>query len=296
MLQPRGIIPPLITPFDANGRINYPVMGRLIDILLDKGVHGIFPLGTTGEFYAFDNDEYREVIRYVVQRVNGRVPVYAGANHITTRGVTELVKIAEDAGADAVSVLTPMFVTQTQNELFRYFETIAASASTPIILYNNRPKTNVHIEPATVARLAEIQNIIGVKDSTGDMTNTAEYIRLTRHIDNFNVLVGRDTLIFAGLCYGASGAIATCANVAPGLVVEIYEKFMAGDYKNALEAQFRLAPLRIATNMGTFPQVIKEALEILGIPVGKCLDPICELAPEQHEQLIKVLKSMDLPL
>ena len=294
MFQPRGIIPPLITPMDERGHINYRVMGRLIDMLLDKGVHGIFPLGTTGEFYAFDADTYREIIRYVVKHVDGRAPVYAGANHITTRGAVELVKLARDSGADAVSVLTPMFITQTQEELYLYYKTIAASTPAPIILYNNRPKTNVHIEPETVARLAEIENIVGVKDSTGDMTNTAEYIRLTRHIDNFSVLVGRDTLIYAGLCYGASGAIATCANVAPGLVVEIYDKFMSGDHKGALDAQFRLAPLRIASNMGTFPQVIKEALEILGIPVGKCLDPISVLAPAQHAKLVDVLKNMEL--
>ncbi|MCL2060096.1 MAG: dihydrodipicolinate synthase family protein [Oscillospiraceae bacterium] len=224
----------------------------------------------------------------------GGPPFRGGGSHITTRGAVGLVKLAGEAGADAVSVLTPMFISQTQNELYRFYEEVAASTSLPIILYNNRPKTNVHIEPATVARLAQIENIVGVKDSTGDMTNTADYIIQTRHIENFHVLMGRDTLIYAALCYGASGAIASCANVAPALTVEIYERFMAGDHKGALEAQFRLTPLRNATNMGTFPQVIKESLEILGISVGKCLDPIDVLAPEQHERLVQVLKAMEL--
>lgn len=159
-----------------------------------------------------------------------------------------------------------MFVSQTQDELYAYYKEIAESTSLPIILYNNKPKTNVTITPATVARLAEIDNIVAVKDSTGDMTNAAEYIRLTRDNDNFHVLMGRDTLIHAALCYGATGAIASCANVAP----------------------------RIACGMGTFPAVIKEGLVQEGIPVGKCLAPIGELTPEEKEKLHKVLVDMGL--
>ena len=134
---------------------------------------------------------------------------------------------------DAVSVLTPMFVSQTQDELYAYYKEIAESTSLPIILYNNKPKTNVTITPATVAKLAEIDNIVAVKDSTGDMTNAAEYIRLTRDNDNFHVLMGRDTLIHAALCYGATGAIASCANVAPRIAADIYDKFMEGDLKGS---------------------------------------------------------------
>ena len=145
--------------------------------------------------------------------------VYAGANHITTAGAVELAKIAEEVGVDALSVLTPMFVSQTQDELLAYYTTIANATSLPIIIYNNKPKTNVTVAPATVRKLAQIKNIVGVKDSTGDMTNTEEYIRLTRDLPDFRVLVGRDTLIYAGLCYGAAGAITSCANIAPDLAV-----------------------------------------------------------------------------
>ena len=132
-----------------------------------------------------------------------------------------------------------MFVSQTQDELYGYYKEIAESTTLPIILYNNKPKTNVTIEPATVAKLAEIDNIVAVKDSTGDMTNAAEYIRLTRDNDNFHVLMGRDTLIHAALCYGATGAIASCANVAPRITADIYDKFLAGDLKGSLDAQQR---------------------------------------------------------
>ncbi len=291
---PRGIIPPIITPLTDEGEVNYEVLRQMVNHLIDQGVHGLFPLGTTGEFYAFDNDTYRKILETVKDETAGRVPVYGGANHITTRGVIELIKICEEVGVDAVSVLTPMFVSQTQEELYDYFATIAASTTLPIILYNNKPKTNVTIEPATVAKLAKIDNIVAVKDSTGDMTNAAEYIRLTRDNDNFSVLMGRDTLIHAALCYGATGAIASCANVAPRIAADIYDKYVAGDVAGSLEAQFTLAPLRIACSMGTFPAVIKEGLVQQGIPVGKCLAPIAELKQEEKEKLHQVLVDMKL--
>lgn len=292
--KPYGVIPPIITPLDKEGKVNEVVLRKLVNHLIAQGVHGLFPLGTTGEFYAFNNDEVKYILEIVIDETAGRVPVYAGANHITTRGVIEIVKIAEQVGASAVSVLTPMFVSQTQTELYEYFKTIAASTNLPIIIYNNQPKTNVAVSPETVARLADIPNIVGIKDSTGDMTNTEEYIRLTRHKENFSVLLGRDTLIYAGLCYGAVGAISSCANVAPRIAADIYDKYQAGDLKGALEAQFQLAPLRIACNMGTFPAVIKEGLVMQGLDVGKCLEPIAEITKEEKEKLRAILKDMQL--
>ena len=192
-----------------------------------------------------------------------------------------------------MSVLTPMFISQTQDEVYGFYEAVAKSTDMPIIVYNNKPKTNVTVEPQTLARLAEIPNIIGVKDSTGDMTNTTEYIRLTRGM-NFYVLMGRDTLIYAGLCCGTAGAIATCANVAPRLTADIYDKFKAGDLSGSLEAQFMLAPLRIATNMATFPEVIKEAMEMQGIPVGKGIAPIARMSEEKREKLRQLLLELKL--
>ncbi len=294
MFKPYGIIPPIITPFTEDGRFNEPVFRKMVNHLIHEGVHGVFPLGTTGEFYAFSDEEVRYILEVCKDEVAGRVPVYAGANHITTRGAIRLVHIAEEVGVDAVSVLTPMFVSQTQDEVYAFYKSVAESTSLPVIVYNNKPKTNVTVTPETIAKLAEIPNIVGVKDSTGDFTNTEEYIRLTRGNDHFHVLLGRDTLIHAGLCYGAAGAIASCANVAPRIAADIYDKYMAGDIAGSLEAQFTLAPLRIACNMGTFPAVIKEGLVMQGFPVGKCLEPIAELTAAEKEKLHKVLSEMGL--
>ncbi len=302
--KPYGIIPPIITPFNEDGTINYESLAQMSVHLVEGGVHGLFPFGTTGEFYAVNDEEYVKALETVrdavkdLRTAQGKpIQLLAGCSHITTRGVIHLAKLVEQVGGyDAISVLTPMFVSQTDEELYTYYKTIAENTTMPVIMYNNKPKTNVGISPAVASRLAhEVENIIGVKDSTGDMTNCEEYLRLTMDVrDKFNVMMGRDTMIYAGLAYGCSGAVASCANVAPRVVADIYDKYVAGDLAGALEAQYTLAPLRIATGMGTFPEVIKEGLVLQGIPVGKCLDPIQELKPDQKEKLKKVLEEMGL--
>lgn len=292
---PKGIVVPIVTPVTKEGKFDEKAYRGLIDYLADNGIHGVFPFGTTGEFYAFDLGFYTNVLEVTKDAVAGRMDIYAGANDITTGGAAKIAKAVEKVGGiDALSVLTPMFVSQTQHEVYEYYREIAAETSLPIIMYNNKPKTNVTIEPATVAKLAQIDNIIGVKDSTGDMTNTEEYLRLTRGMDNFHVMMGRDTLIYAALCYGAKGAIASCANVAPRIAVDIYEKFMAGDHAGALDAQFKFSSLRISTNMGTFPVVLKEALKMIGHDCGDCVKPIQPLSDEQREKLRGVLAGMGL--
>ena len=291
---PRGIVVPIVTPVDEAGNLNEKAYRGLIDYLAENGIHGVFPFGTTGEFYAYDQGFYNELLAITKDAVAGRMQIYAGANHITTKGAVAIAKAVEKVGGiDALSVLTPMFVSQTQHEVYEYYREIASETSLPIIIYNNKPKTNVTVEPATVAKLAEIDNIVAAKDSTGDMTNSEEYIRLTRGME-FSVMMGRDTLILAGLHYGATGAIASCANVAPRIAVDIYEKFQAKDYEGALDAQFRLSALRIATNMGSFPVTLKEALKLIGHDCGDCVKPIQPLTDEQREKLRGVLAGMGL--
>ena len=292
---PKGIVVPIVTPVTADGQFNEAAYRDLIEYLASNGIHGVFPFGTTGEFYAFDLGFYTHILEVTKDAVRGRMDIYAGANDITTKGAANIAKAVEKVGGiDALSVLTPMFVSQTQYEVSEYYREIAAETSLPIIIYNNKPKTNVTVEPATVAKLAEIDNIIGVKDSTGDMTNTEEYLRLTRGIPGFHVMMGRDTLIYAALCYGAAGAIASCANVAPRIAVDIYENFKAGKFAEALDAQFKLSALRIATNKGTFPVTLKEALKLIGHDCGDCVKPIQPLSDAQRAELREVLVGMGL--
>ncbi len=292
-LKPHGILPAMITPLDKNGKVNFPVLRKLINYLIEGGVHGIFAIGTTGEFYALSNEEYREVLEATVAETAGRVPVYAGANAITTKDSVILTQIAQDVGVDALSVLTPLFINPSQEQVYEHFKTVAHNTDLPVLLYNNAPKTHVDIAPHIVARLAKIKNIVGIKDSTGDLTTTGEYIRLTAG-EEFSVMMGRDSIIYGALCYGATGGVAACANVAPKLVCDIYNRFKAGDHAGALEAQYKVTPLRIAFGLGTFPAVIKEALQMLGIPAGSCYLPVGPLSKEERIQLEQILKDMGL--
>ena len=292
--KPYGIIPAVVTPLNPSGSFSEKAMRKLINFLIDGGVHGLFITGTTGEFYGLSPEEKREIFEVTLDETKGRVPVYAGTNGITTLESVRLTQLAEKCGVDAVSVLTPMFITPTQEQLIGHYKTIAANTSLPVLLYNNPPKTGVNLAAPTVAKLAEVPNIVSIKDSSGDLTLTAEYIRLTRGIEHFNVLMGRDTLIYGALCYGAAGSIASCANVAPRLCADIYDKYMAGDLQGSLEAQFKLAPLRIAFTIGTFPAVIKESLALLGIDVGPCMDPVGPMTSEEREKLRQVLVQMEL--
>jgi 4-hydroxy-tetrahydrodipicolinate synthase len=290
--QPKGIIPAMVTPLTSDRKINVESLRKLTNYLIAGGVHGLFAVGTQGEFYALTYEEKKKVIETVVEEARGRVPVYAGTGAVTTREAITLTQMAESAGVNAVSVITPYFVKPNEVELLEYFTTVAKSTRLPVLLYGNPGRTGISLSTDLVVRLSKVENIVGIKDSSGDMTLTAEYIR--RMDDKFSVLAGRDTLIYGTLCYGGKGAIAATANVAPKVVVEIYEAFVAGDLKRSLAAQYRLAPLRLAFDLGTFPVVIKEALSLIGIEAGVGMPPVGGMKPETKTELKGILKNMGL--
>jgi 4-hydroxy-tetrahydrodipicolinate synthase len=291
---PKGIIPAMVTPIDERGQINESSLRKLTNHLIGGGVHGLFPVGSQGEFFSLTFEQKKEAVRIVVDETKRRVPVYAGTGAVTTREAIETTKMAQDMGVDAVSVITPYFLVPSQKELIAHYTAIAkACPSLPILLYSNPDRTQVPFPVSTVLELAAVDNIIGIKDSGGDMSITGEFIRLTREM-NFHVLMGRDTLIYAALCYGAKGSICATGNVDPRVPVKIYEAFMAGDHKRALEAQYSLAPLRIAFGLGTFPVVVKEALTMIGIDAGPAIPPVGPMTPENREKLRKILADMGL--
>src|SRR6516162_1167685 len=227
-MQIRGIIPPVATPMQANEDLDLPRLKWFLDHLITSGVHGVFVLGTNSEFYAMDEKEKQQVIATAVEHVNGRVPVYAGTGAETTREAVRLTKMAEKEVANGVSVITPYFVLPNQQEIYDHYRRIAENTSLPVVLYNN-PATcgGVKIDVDTVGRLAEVPNILAIKDSSGDLQNTIEYLRVVP--ERFSVLQGRDTLIYQALIFGARGAVPATANIAPALVVAIYEAFQKGD-------------------------------------------------------------------
>ena len=292
MHTPHGIIPAMVTPLTADDQINEPALRKLTDHLIEAGTHGVFAMGSQGEFWALSPDEKQRVWEVVVAQAAGRVPVYAGTAAVTTRETISLTALAEKAGVDGVSVLTPFFVSPTEDELYEYYRAVAQSTKLPVVLYSNPTRTGVKLSPPLLARLAQIDNVVGIKDSSGNLELAAEYIGSTP--DDFAVLMGRDTLIFGGLMYGAAGAIAATANVCPALVVSIYERFQAGDYDGARAAQAALAPLRHAFTWGTFPVVVKEALDLMGLDAGPARSPVGPMPSEQRQRLKSVLRQMKL--
>jgi 4-hydroxy-tetrahydrodipicolinate synthase len=292
-MQIRGIIPPVATPMQANEDLDLPRLRSHIDDLLAAGIHGVFVLGTNSEFYALDEREKQEVIATAVAHVNKRAPVYAGTGAETTREAVRLTRMAEREGVDGVSVITPYFVQPNQQEICDHYRRVAGSTSLPVILYSNPvPCGGVKIDVETVAKLAEIPNILAVKDSSGDQQNTNELVRVVP--DRFSVLVGRDTLIWQGLLFGAKGAVPASANVAPALCVKIYEEFMRGNTEAAKAAQIQLNPLRLAFTLGTAPGGAKAALDLLGKSIGPSRAPIAPLPPEKQRKLKGILQEMGL--
>jgi 4-hydroxy-tetrahydrodipicolinate synthase len=289
-IHPEGIIPPMVTPLDKDENVDKKAIGRIVNYLIEGGVHGLFPLGSTGEWYGLDFNQKREIIETVMEANNKRLPVYAGTGAVTTKETMRLTKLATEIGVDALSVITPVFITPNDQELFNHYQAVAFNTDLPILLYNNPGRTGINLSVDLVVKLSKIDNIVGIKDSSGDMTQGAEYIRSTD--DNFAVLAGRDTLIYGFLSYGGKGAIAATANIAPQIVVKIYEEYQKGNYQEALKAQFLLAPLRMAFSLGSFPVVIKEGLNLLGIEVGSTLRPVEPLTDEARGKLKEILRNM----
>jgi 4-hydroxy-tetrahydrodipicolinate synthase len=292
-MQLRGIIPPVATPLKDDEEIDFPRFKWFLDHLISQGVHGVFPLGTNSEFYAFDEREKQELVATAVAHVNHRVPVYIGTGAETTREVIRLTKMAEREGADGVSIITPYFIAPNQKEIFDHYRRIAESTSLAVILYSNPANCGgLKIDVDTVARLAEIPNIVGVKDSSGDMQNTNELIRVVP--ERFAVMQGRDTLIYPALIFGAKGAVPATGNIAPALVVEIYEAFQRGDHAASKAAQLRLNPLRLALGLGTVPGGVKAALTLMGKSLGPCRSPVGPLSPENEQKMKNVLRQNGL--
>ncbi|MDC7229380.1 MAG: dihydrodipicolinate synthase family protein [Sphaerochaetaceae bacterium] len=290
-----GIIAAMITPLTDTLQVNEKGLRRLVSYLIDGGVHGLFVVGTSGEFYGFSPEQRKEAFQICIDEARGRVPVYAGVNGITTKEAVEYAQMAEEVKADAISVLTPMFVSVTQGELYNHYASIASSTNLPMLLYNNVGKTNVNIAVETATKLSEISNIVGIKDSSGDFTLTSEYIRNTReNKDQFSVLSGRDTLIHACLAYGGHGAITACANIAPRLMADIYDKYVAGDIEGSLEAQYKIAPIRMAFSLGSYPTILKESLELQGIDAGPCFAPVGPMNQENKVVLKNILADAGL--
>ena len=230
---------------------------------------GILAFGSNGEFYMVEEDEMERGLQIIIDQTAGRVPVYFGIGAISTKKCCRLAKMARKYGAAGISILQPMFLKPTEKELFLHFKTIADCVpGLPVLLYNNPGRVGYTMSGSLVERLAhEVENIVGMKDTSGDITQTAEFIRRTRDVD-FKVFGGKDTLLYASLCHGAVGGVCTAANFMPELITDVYNKFAAGDMKGSLEAQFKLNPVRLSMDGASFPVAAKDMANLRGRNIG----------------------------
>ena len=287
----KGIIPPIITPMNDDESVNVTELRNQVNRLINGGVHALFPFGTNGEGYILNDQEKELVLRTVIDETNGRVPVSAGSGCISTKDTIRMSKMAESLGADVLSIITPSFAAASQNELYEHYKAVAqAVPDMPIVLYNIPARTGNALAPATVGKLAEIDNIVGAKDSSGNFNNILEYIAKTKASGNFSVLSGNDALIIWNLLAGGTGGIAGCANLYPKTMSSIYELFMEGKIEEARKANESIASFRACFKYGNPNTIVKTAVSLMGYPVGKCRAPFNQVPEEGIEAIKKVLK------
>lgn len=287
----KGVVVPILTPIDENEMIDEKKLREQVDYVIEGGVLGILAFGSNGEFYVIEEDEMERGLRIMVDQAAGRVPVYFGIGAISTKKCCRLAKMAVANGAAGISILQPMFLKPTETELFEHFKAIAETVpETPVLLYNNPGRVNYTMSANLVERLAhEVENIVGMKDTSGDITQTSEFIRRTRDV-NFKVFGGKDTLLYASMCHGAVGGVCTAANFMPELITDVYNKFVAGDLQGSLEAQFKLNPVRLSMDGASFPVAAKDMANLRGRDIGVPYKP--NLATPEGPVLDKIKAEM----
>lgn len=287
----KGVVVPMITPIDQDELIDEKAIRSQVDYVIDGGVSGILLYGSNGEFYVIEEDEMERGLKIVVDQAAGRVPVYFGIGAISTKKCIRLAKMAAAGGAAGISVLQPMFLKPTETELFTHFKAIAdAVKDLPVLLYNNPGRVGYTLSSNLVERLAhEVPNIVGIKDTSGDITQTSEFIRRNRDI-GFKVFGGKDTLLYASLCHGAVGGVCTAANFMPELITDVYNKYVAGDLEGSLEAQFKLNPVRLSMDGASFPVAAKDMANLRGRNIGLPYTP--NLATPEGPVLDKIKAEM----
>lgn len=289
-MEVKGLITAMVTPFDAKGKINVEATKQLVNKLIGKKIDGLFILGTNGEFHVLTTKEKLEFAEIVINETAGRVPVYVGTGGNSTDHVIELSKEMSLLGADALSVITPYFVTPKENELKRHYWMIADAVSVPIMLYNIPKNTGINISLNTVDYLADHENIIGIKDSSGDLANMKGYIEKTKG-KAFNVLSGSDSLILEGLKIGATGAVAATSNVLTTIDRSIINHFNEGNIEAAQVSQASIEEFRRVLKFGTIPSVLKKAIGLEGIDVGQARLPVSQLSIEHKNEIKTVIEN-----
>jgi len=286
MFKPEGIFPALVTPFTDDGKaVDEERLRALVNHCLEQGVHGVVPCGTTGEFTNLTIEERKHVIKIVIDEVNGRVPVVAGTGASGTDEAVEMTKYAKDAGATAALIVTPFYLKPADRGIYEHFYTITNEVDLPVILYNIPQCTGLELPWQMVEDLAQLPNIVAIKDSSGQLKYILAVLEKVR--DKINVLCGHDEVLVAGLAAGCSGAILASANIIPDIWIQLYNHIRKGEVQRARELQYKVQKIaRIIVGSGAVG--VKEALNMMKIKVGPVRKPLSvggELTYEAREEL-----------
>jgi 4-hydroxy-tetrahydrodipicolinate synthase len=286
----QGVFVVTVTPFTASGQVDYRGLERNADWLIGQGVHGLLPLGSTGEFASLQDDDKARIVDTVVRVAAGRVPVVVGATAETTEKALANARLAEKAGAAGVLVLSPYYYSPDQEELFHHFRGVAEGIGIPVMIYNNPSSSKVDVKADTVARLAKIPNIRAVKESTGDIKRITEIRMLTD--DGITVFCGWEDMAYESFVLGARGWVCVIGNILPKAAVELYDVVVV---KHDLAAAWRLyrrmlPMLRLLEYAGKTQKILKHALDTMGLAGGFSASPKLPLAPDDAAVVDRLLR------
>jgi 4-hydroxy-tetrahydrodipicolinate synthase len=282
-----GAFTALVTPF-KNGEVDVEALESLVEFQIEGGIDGLVPCGTTGESPTLSEEEDRLVIETVVRVTAGRVPVVAGTGSNNTASAIKYTKMAEEVGADGSLQVAPYYNKPTQEGLFRHYAAIAENTSLPLVLYNIPGRTNVTIAPETIAQLAEIPNIVGVKESTLSMNMVSDIKRLCG--EEFDILSGDDPMTLPLLALGGTGVVSVASNIAPGAVSDMVAAMNSGDLARGRELHYGLLPLIRALSVETNPIPIKAAASLLGLCSDELRLPLVPMSGENLRNLQTVME------
>lgn len=277
----------LVTPFDENDEINYERLRELLEYHIRENTDSIVVTGTTGESSTMTDEEKLKVIDFTVKCVKGRVPVIAGTGSNNTKHTVELSKKAEELGVDGLLVVTPYYNKGNENGIYEHYKAIAESVNTPIILYNVPSRTGVNLSISLLKRLAQLKNVIAIKEASGNISYAAEIARV---LPNLDIYSGNDDMTIPLMSLGAKGVISVSANIIPNLVHQMCHSFLNGDVELAKTLQLKYNNLVNHLFIEVNPVPIKSAMNYLGYGVGKCRLPLGEMYEENSKKLFEVLE------
>lgn len=283
----KGIITAMVTPLSEDG-INEAATRKLVNKLINDGVHGLFVLGTNGEFYALSEAEKLALVKIVVDEAAGRVPVFAGSGGISTEEVIKVTNQFAELGVDAVSVITPYLIKLSDEELIQHYQTIALNTNLPMILYNIPANTQLSINESVFKELIQLPQIIGIKDSSGKLENIQMYLE-TNDREDFSILIGSDSLILPALQMGVDGAVAATSNVLTKTDLGIYQAFLENKMERAQVLQESINDFRGILKLATVPSVLKHSLELIGFPVGAPKNPVRKVSSKFDAEICETL-------